>query len=212
MTQYAFYLNVDNCIGCKVCGMACMEKNDLLSGMRFRRILLNSTGSWEKDASGLYVANGVFAYSLSVACNHCARPACVEQCPTGAMVKDSDTGIVSSDPETCIGCGTCGEACPYGVPFVDPERNIARKCDFCQEYLAVGEVPPCVGACSMNALEYGDIEELREKHSDAVSSIDPLPSPDLTGPSLLLVPPAKYADGLDITNFNLPEELEACRR
>ena len=59
MTQYAFYLNVDNCIGCKVCGMACMEKNDLLPGMRFRRILLNSTGSWEKDASGLYVANGV---------------------------------------------------------------------------------------------------------------------------------------------------------
>ena len=69
-----------------------------------------------------------------------------------------------------------------------------------------------MGACSMNALEYGDIEELREKHSDAVSSIVPLPSPDLTGPSLLLVPPAKYADGLDITNFNLPEELEACGR
>ena len=159
MTQYAFYLNMDNCIGCKVCGMACMEKNDLLPGTRFRRILLNGTGSWEKDASGAYVPNDVFAYSLSMACNHCAHPACVEGCPTGAMTKDEETGIVSSDPETCIGCGACAEACPYGVPFVDPESNVARKCDFCQEYVAAGEVPPCVGACSMNALDYGDIDD-----------------------------------------------------
>ena len=97
MTQYAFYLNMDNCIGCKVCGMACMEKNDLLPGTRFRRILLNGTGSWEKDASGAYVPNDVFAYSLSMACNHCAHPACVEGCPTGAMTKDEETGIVWND-------------------------------------------------------------------------------------------------------------------
>ena len=212
MTQYALYLNMDNCIGCKVCGMACMEKNDLLPGTRFRRILLNGTGSWEKDASGAYVPNDVFAYSLSMACNHCAHPACVEGCPTGAMTKDEETGIVSSDPETCIGCGACAEACPYGVPFVDPESNVARKCDFCQEYVAAGEVPPCVGACSMNALDYGDIDELRSKYPDAVATIDPLPSADVTGPSLLLTPPAKYREGLAVTNFNLPEELEACGR
>ncbi len=57
------------------------------------------------------------------------RPACVASCPTGAMAKDTDTGIVSNDPDVCIGCGACAKACPYGAPAVVETLGIAKKCD-----------------------------------------------------------------------------------
>lgn len=208
MNQYGFYINVDSCIGCKVCGMACMEKNDLTPGEKFRRILLSSVGKWEEDENGVFAPKDVFSYGISMACNHCSNPACVGACPSGAMTKDDETGIVSSDPETCIGCGSCTKACPYEVPFVDRETNVSRKCDFCKDELDAGRPPACVGSCSMNALEFGELDKLRSKHPDAVQQLDPLPSANTTDPSILISPPANYKEGMDLIVFNLPEEIE----
>jgi anaerobic dimethyl sulfoxide reductase subunit B (iron-sulfur subunit) len=189
--------------------MACKEKNDLQPGRKFRRIHSESVGSWSTDENGVYAPDNVFSYSVSVSCNHCAAPACQAICPVDAISKDDKTGIVDIDQEICIGCGLCAEACPYNAPSVNRETMKTGKCDFCKELLAAGEMPACVAACSMLAIEYGELDELRTAHPDAVQQVAPLPSPSETEPSLLIAPHHKYTDNLAATSFNMPEELQA---
>ena len=97
---------------------------------------------------------------MTVSCNHCESPACVANCPTGAMEKDDETGIVSVDKEVCIGCGTCANTCPYGAPVIDKEAAVSTKCDLCADRLADGELPACVNACPVKVLTHGDLAEL----------------------------------------------------
>jgi carbon-monoxide dehydrogenase iron sulfur subunit len=85
---------------------------------------------------------------VAVQCRHCAEPACVYACLTGAMQQDTLTGNVSLDPERCIGCWTCILACTYGAIRRDLERQIAVKCDLCPDL----EVPACVANCPNEAL------------------------------------------------------------
>ena len=103
-------------------------------------------------------------YSTSVSCNHCASPACVANCPTGAMYKDEETGVVLHDDEMCIGCETCVGACPYGEPVYMEDEGIVRKCDACYLLREKGESPACVAACPMRCLDFGDLEELKAKY------------------------------------------------
>ncbi len=74
----------------------------------------------------------MFGYFVSLACNHCSSPACVANCPTGAMQKDEETGIVWTDHDVCIGCKTCETACPYGAPTYGEEEGYMLKCDMCR--------------------------------------------------------------------------------
>lgn len=70
-------------------------------------------------------------FHLNLSCNHCESPACVANCPTGAMYKDDD-GTVQHDDEACIGCQTCVNSCPYGAPQFIEEDKIVQKCDTCR--------------------------------------------------------------------------------
>ena len=94
MTQYAFHLDGGKCTGCKTCQVACKETYRLPATNLYRKVYSYQGGSWDATAAGHYVPNGVFGYFISLACNHCTNAACVENCPTGAMQKDPDTGIV----------------------------------------------------------------------------------------------------------------------
>ena len=125
-------------------------------------------------------------------------------CPTGAMIKRDEDGIVYVDESVCIGCGTCANACPYGAPKVSEERGVTSKCNFCMDYLDEGGRPACVDACLMRCLDFGDIAELREKYGDACD-VAPLPSSSETRPSLILGLP-KNADE-DGAVINLEQEL-----
>ena len=111
MTQYGFYFDSSRCTGCKTCELVCKDYHDLGPDILFRRIYDFEGGSWEKTPEGAWNKTA-FNYHLAVSCNHCDSPACVENCPTGAMRKDAETGLVNADPEVCIGCGTCGRVCP----------------------------------------------------------------------------------------------------
>jgi Fe-S-cluster-containing dehydrogenase component len=108
-------------------------------------------------------------------CNHCDNPPCVRACPTQATFKRED-GIVMMDFHRCIGCRFCMAACPYGArsfnfrdprPFIKkinpgfPTRSkgVVEKCNFCQERLAVGQLPACVEACKEGALIFGDLDD-----------------------------------------------------
>ena len=126
-------------------------------------------------------------YSTSVSCNHCASPACVANCPTGAMYKDEETGVVLHDDEMCIGCETCVGACPYGEPVYMEDEGIVRKCDACYLLREKGESPACVAACPMRCLDFGDLEELKAKYGEnLVSDVNGLPDSSETTPSLLI--------------------------
>ena len=189
MTQYGFYFDSTRCTGCRTCEMACKDYNDLPAScsrvrLRGRRLEGDGDGTFEPTS---------WAYHVSMSCNHCEMPACVANCPQGALEKDADTGLVSRDEEKCIGCGTCVKSCPYEVPVVDTETMKSMKCDGCAARVAEGKMPICVDACPLRALEFGDIEELRTAHPDAVDGIAPMASPDQTKPSvaILACPAAK---------------------
>ena len=121
-----------------------------------------------------YLANSLQQLRLPVFCNHCANPPCVRVCPTKATFQRRD-GIIMMDYHRCIGCRLCMAACPYGArsmnyrdprPFIakiNPDfptrtKGVVEKCNFCEERLAKGMIPACVGACKQKALVFGDVE------------------------------------------------------
>lgn len=194
MAQYGFYFDSTRCTGCRTCEMACKDYKDLPQTIAFRKVYDYEGGNWTAQDNGSY-STDCFAYHVSLSCNHCAKPACLPACPQGAISKDENTGIVSISEDTCVGDGACAIACPYEVPFVDPAKGQAVKCDLCQNRVAEGKTPICVEACPLRALDFGDIQELQEKYgSDA--AIAPLPTADLTIPSLVIKPcPAAKESG-----------------
>lgn len=181
--QYGFYVDQQNCIGCFTCQIACKDKNDLKAGQLWRKVHEFQGGSCLED-NGVYRSN-VFAYWLSMACNHCEKPKCTENCPSGAMYKRKEDGIVLVDQDKCLGCGYCTWSCPYGAPqLVD---KTVSKCNSCIDLREQGKNPACVDACIMRVLEFGPIDELRKKHGN-VAEIKGLPSANITNPSLVITP------------------------
>jgi anaerobic dimethyl sulfoxide reductase subunit B (iron-sulfur subunit) len=177
----AFYLDTQICTGCKTCMVACKDKNDLEPGVRWRRVFEYSGGEWLCEPDGTF-RQDVFAYYISVSCNHCAEPICVEVCPTTAMTQD-ENGIVTVDQTRCMGCRYCEWACPYGAPQYQRDRGVMTKCDFCRDELSVGGIPACVAACPTRALNFGEFDELKRDLSlDVQKAMAPLPDHGLTEP------------------------------
>ncbi len=156
--QYRFHFDMTRCVGCQCCVVACNEQNNNPAEVNWRRV-----GDIE---GGIYPATK--RYHLSMACNHCLDPSCLEGCPTDAYVKLSN-GIVKHQAEECIGCGYCSWNCPYGVPQFNPDRRIVTKCDMCHSRLADGQLPACIAACPESAIQIEKVntEEWRLNHQKA---------------------------------------------
>ncbi len=139
--HYAFQVDLDACSGCKACVAACHSLNGL-----------DETEAW-RDV-GLLVATDdtPWQQTVTTACHHCSEPGCLEGCPVVAYEKDPVTGIVRHLDDQCIGCSYCILKCPYDVPKFNARLGIVRKCDMCQQRLAVGEAPACVQACPTQAI------------------------------------------------------------
>ena len=187
MVQYAFHFDGERCTGCKTCQLACADYNDLTCDFWYRRIYEFGGGAWEQDEDGTW-STTAFTYHASVACNHCDNPACVKVCPTGAMHKDPETGLVSVNEKRCVGCGYCHMACPYNVPKVDRAKGHSVKCDGCADRVAQGLKPICVESCPLRALDFGPVDEMQKLGERA--DFAPLPDKGLTGPNLYVVKPA----------------------
>ncbi len=200
MKRLAFYFDSSSCSGCKTCQMACKDKNDLGPGQVWRRVYEITGGGWIKQ--GPSWQQDVFAYNLSMSCNHCEDPICVKNCPTKALHKRED-GIVKIDQDLCIGCKYCAWVCPYGAPQFDPEKGVMGKCDFCADYIDEGKNPSCVDACPMRALDFGDYAELVEKYGHSYH-VYPMPDESITEPSICIKAHPK-ANGLNSVVSNIEE-------
>lgn len=182
--SYAFYVDSSACSGCKACQAACKDQNGLPVGLLWRRVYEICGGDWQP--AGRAWVSDVFAYYLSISCNHCQQPICVEVCPALAMQQRTD-GIVWIDAGRCVGCRYCVWACPYGAPQYDEEHGITTKCNFCAERLDQGLAPACVAACPMRALDFGEWAELEERYG-ARGDIFPLVEAGCTDPALVIQP------------------------
>lgn len=177
MNQKAFIQDVTECTGCRCCQMACKDKNDLPVGTLFRKVTDIEGGEFP----------AVWVGSLSMSCNHCENPACVANCPQGALAKESEYGLVIQDIDKCIACQTCVKTCPYGAPKYIEAEGIVRKCNGCIDWIKNGMQPACVGACSTRCLKFGDAEEAA-KLEGYVRDMANLPSSDETGPNFYVKP------------------------
>jgi len=182
MKQLGFFVDSSACSGCKACQMACKDKNGLRSGVVWRRVYEVAGGGWRKEGEA-WIPD-LAAYNLSIACNHCESPLCLDGCPAGAFEKRED-GIVVLDQAKCLGCRYCEWTCPYGSPQFDEAEKVMTKCDMCADLIDHGETPACVRACPMRALDFGEIGDLRAKYGDK-AEVHPLPPAETTRPALVI--------------------------
>ena len=169
------------CIGCKACVAACKAANDMppeipqhlsdwnehtwdtpedLSGRTLNVIKVYRNGTAEKKDRQI---DG-FAF-IKRHCLHCVDPSCVSVCPVAAMRKDPVTGVVTHDPDACIGCRYCVYACPFGVPqydFNNPFGKIA-KCQFCSHLQKDGKIPACCDVCPTGASLFGTVKDIDQE-------------------------------------------------
>jgi formate dehydrogenase iron-sulfur subunit len=94
----------------------------------------------------------------------------LDVCPTGALFH-TEFGTVVVQEDVCNGCGYCVSACPYGVIAQRKDDGRAFKCTMCYDRLSVGEQPACAKACPTDSIQYGDLDELRERAQQRVDTL-----------------------------------------
>jgi carbon-monoxide dehydrogenase iron sulfur subunit len=155
------FVNPERCIGCRQCEFACAVAHSQSHDP--------AAAPFEtpRPHSRIHVDAGT-AYNTSFPnkCRHCDPAPCVEVCPTGAMHRDSDHGVVLADGHKCIACAMCAMVCPFDVITFhtaangSPPRVVATKCDGCVDRVRAAGIPACVDACKVDALVFGELNEL----------------------------------------------------
>ena len=206
MTRYAMTINLDRCVGCGACSVACTLHHGCPKDVRFCWVSEKEQGSYPN----------VSVDYLPHACMQCKNAPCLAVCPTGATYT-ADDGVILVDADVCIGCKSCMAACPYGARTLLTEvasnhtdgptayedavfglhtAGTVEKCDFCYGRRAEGELPICVATCPANARRFGDLDDPSSEVAQLVASgkAHTLLENEKTEPSVFYV----YEGNLDI--------------
>lgn len=177
MTRWGMVIDLERCVGCNACTLACKIENGTPSDVYWTRVYTEERGTYPEVQT-------TFVPAL---CNHCEDAPCVTVCPTGASFKRED-GIVLIDQDKCIGCRFCMMACPYNerfylrkgaletgyygerTEFEDAKwahftEGTVNKCTFCAHRVDDGLEPACVVTCPTDARVFGDLEDENSKVS-----------------------------------------------
>jgi formate dehydrogenase iron-sulfur subunit len=181
--RMGFFTDTSVCIGCKACEVACKEWNAIgedglnFTGMSYDNTVGLGADSWRHVAfieQSKPIEDGPVAdmrwLMASDVCKHCTEAACLDVCPTGALFR-SEFGTVVVQEDVCNGCGYCVTACPYGV--IDQRKGDGRawKCTLCYDRLSVGQEPACAKACPTDSIQFGPLDELRERAADRLAAL-----------------------------------------
>jgi formate dehydrogenase iron-sulfur subunit len=191
--RMGFFTDTSVCIGCKACEVACKEWNRVPEdGLNLLGMSYDNTGglgadTWRHVAfieqrkplaaqdPGVLHADGGGRNELrwlmsSDVCKHCTSAACLDVCPTGSLFR-TEFGTVVVQEDICNGCGYCVPACPYGV--IDQRQDDGRvwKCTLCYDRLGDGMEPACAKACPTDSIQFGPLDELRERAAVRVTEL-----------------------------------------
>lgn len=150
MSQYLIMLNSRRCIRCKACEVQCQIHNTPSADIKLG-VVMSQAGDPE--------AAPPEHISAFLPCFHCEQPWCVAVCPTKAMVRRPEDGIVYVNKKLCVGCQACIVVCPWKVPKLNQATGKIMKCDYCRDRLEAGRKPACVAACTTHALSFGPAEK-----------------------------------------------------
>jgi len=170
---YGMGIQVNQCIGCGRCAVACKAENDVpQEPIYFRTWIERYVIHEEGEATVDSPEGGINGFSpieeerdvlrsffVPKLCNHCDNPPCVQVCPVGATFR-SEEGVVLVDKDWCVGCRYCIQACPYGARFLDPRTKTADKCTFCYHRIRKGLLPACVEVCPTQTRVFGEIKSM----------------------------------------------------
>jgi formate dehydrogenase iron-sulfur subunit len=174
-----FFTDTSVCIGCKACEVACKEWNGVpddgfnLLGMSFDNTGELSANSWRHVAfiEQTVPASGDMRWLMaSDVCKHCTHAACLDVCPTGSLFR-TEFGTVVVQDDICNGCGYCIPACPYGVIDQRKDDGRAFKCTLCYDRIGDGLTPACAQACPTESIQFGDLDELRQRAQARVEKL-----------------------------------------
>ncbi|MET8245118.1 4Fe-4S dicluster domain-containing protein [Streptomyces sp. NPDC005202] len=189
--RVGFFTDTSVCIGCKACEVACKEWNAIpedglsLTGMSYDNTEALGASTWRHvafieqprpdgrtqlplieggaTAQETTVDGGEMRWLMSSdVCKHCTHAACLDVCPTGALFR-TEFGTVVVQEDVCNGCGYCVPACPYGVIEQRPNDGRAFKCTLCYDRLGADQEPACAKACPTDSIQFGPLNELRER-------------------------------------------------
>src|SRR6202051_583228 len=177
--RMGFFTDTSLCIGCKACEVACKEWNQVpedglnFTGMSFDNSEGLSADTWRHVAfiEQGKLDDGDFRWLMSSdVCKHCTHAACLDVCPTGALFR-TEFGTVVVQEDICNGCGMCIPACPYGVIDQRKDDGRAWKCTMCYDRLGAGLEPACAKACPTESIQFGPLDELRERAALRVADL-----------------------------------------
>jgi Fe-S-cluster-containing dehydrogenase component len=146
--RFALVIDSRKCINCRACAVSCRAEHKVPLGKGRNWMNEEHRGQWPK----------VSATFEPEQCHHCAEPACVRVCPTGASLQSPD-GIVTVNASDCVGCRYCIIACPYDARFFREELGVVEKCNFCAQRVYRGELPACVDTCPSKVRVFGDMND-----------------------------------------------------
>ncbi|MBI2874085.1 MAG: 4Fe-4S dicluster domain-containing protein [Firmicutes bacterium] len=181
MAHLGMVIDLQRCIGCNGCTIACKSENGTPPGVHFSKVLEKERGTYPNVTRDF----------IPVLCNHCEDAPCERACPTGATTRRDD-GIVMVDYDKCIGCRACYVSCPYVNRAFLPKGSLSKgyygnsltpfeavkykeftegtvvKCTFCAKRVDQGLEPACVVTCATEARIFGDLDDPDSKVSKLI--------------------------------------------